>query len=138
MVRRGQTLWRISKVYGVEIDELASANGISDTSSLKTGQVLFIPGASEVRDVPAYPAPLDAATAIVPPGTVEDDGNGFDPEEALGATPTGGGFGLFSVMERIQFAGGRIEIDAAPGRGTRITMDLPMETPAPATPPLAR
>jgi murein DD-endopeptidase MepM/ murein hydrolase activator NlpD len=75
VVRRGQTLWRISKVYGVEIDELASANGISDTSSLKTGQVLFIPGASEVRDVPAYPAPLDAATAIVPPGTVEDDGN---------------------------------------------------------------
>jgi len=73
VVRRGQTLWRIAKVYGVEINVLAGANGISDTSSLETGQVLFIPGAAAVRDVPAYPAPLDSATADIPPATADDD-----------------------------------------------------------------
>jgi murein DD-endopeptidase MepM/ murein hydrolase activator NlpD len=66
VVRRGQTLWRISKVYGVEIEELARANGISDTSSLDTGQVLFVPGAAEVLEVPAYPAPLGSASAVAP------------------------------------------------------------------------
>jgi murein DD-endopeptidase MepM/ murein hydrolase activator NlpD len=75
VVRRGQTLWRIAKVYGVEINELAGANGISDTSSLETGQGLFIPGAASVRDVPAYPAPLDSATAEMPPATADEDEN---------------------------------------------------------------
>ena len=75
VVLRGQTLWRIARVYGVEIDELARANGISDTSSLETGQVLFVPGAARALDVPAYPAPLDSATAAVPLDFGDDDGN---------------------------------------------------------------
>jgi lipoprotein NlpD len=63
VVSRGQTLWRIAKVYGIEIEELARVNGIADASSLETGQVLYIPDATEVRVVPAYPAPLDSVTA---------------------------------------------------------------------------
>ena len=76
VVTRGQTLWRIAKVYGVEIEELARVNGIPDTSSLETGQVLFIPDAAEVLDVPAYPAPLDSVTAGSSPAAAGDDGNG--------------------------------------------------------------
>ena len=75
VVLRGQTLWRIAKVYGVEIEELARANGISDTSSLETGQVLFVPGTAEVLHVPAYPAPLDSASAATPPEKIDDPGN---------------------------------------------------------------
>ena len=75
VVLRGQTLWRIAKVYGVEIEELARANGISDTSSLETGQVLFVPGAAEVLNVPAYPAPLDSASAAPRPEKVDDPGS---------------------------------------------------------------
>jgi len=42
-VEKGQTLWRISKMYNVDLDNLASTNHISDTSSLEVGQLLFIP-----------------------------------------------------------------------------------------------
>ncbi len=53
--------------------------------------------------------------------TVEDDGEGFDPD-----APRRGGFGLFSVRERIETAGGQLEIDSQPGAGTRITIHVPL------------
>jgi murein DD-endopeptidase MepM/ murein hydrolase activator NlpD len=43
-VVRGETLWRISKMYGSEVDRIASANNIQDSSQLEVGQRLFIPG----------------------------------------------------------------------------------------------
>ena len=59
---------------------------------------------------------------------VADDGKGFDP---AAVTPgAGGGFGLFSIRERIGPLGGDMEIDSAPGRGTRITLYAPI-TPHP-------
>ncbi len=42
-VERGETLWRISKLYSIDIHELADVNRISDTSSIEVGQQLFIP-----------------------------------------------------------------------------------------------
>jgi murein DD-endopeptidase MepM/ murein hydrolase activator NlpD len=46
-VEKGQTLWRISKLYGVDIDELAKVNKIIDTARLETNQQLFIPKSSK-------------------------------------------------------------------------------------------
>ncbi len=40
---KGQTLWRISNLYGVSIDELAKLNKISDATQISAGQLLFIP-----------------------------------------------------------------------------------------------
>ncbi len=57
--------------------------------------------------------------------TVEDDGAGFDPETIRPGTDARGGFGLFGVRERIEYLGGRLEIDSAPGRGTRATLVAP-------------
>jgi len=37
----------------------------------------------------------------------------------------GGGFGLFSIRERIGLLGGRVEIDSAPGRGSRVALTVP-------------
>jgi len=42
-VEKGQTLWKISKIYGVGLDDLARINRIADTTVLETGQQLFIP-----------------------------------------------------------------------------------------------
>lgn len=39
-----------------------------------------------------------------------------------------GGFGLFSIQERLKHIGGRLEIASRPGRGTRITLTAPMKT----------
>ncbi len=52
-VQRGQTLYRIGRVYQVDIDRLARVNRLRDRSQLKVGQRLFIPGAGSIRSVPS-------------------------------------------------------------------------------------
>jgi lipoprotein YgeR len=43
-VKRGETLWRISRIYGVDVDSIAGANNIQDARQLEVGQSLIIPG----------------------------------------------------------------------------------------------
>jgi septal ring factor EnvC (AmiA/AmiB activator) len=43
-VERGQTLWKIARLYGLELQELLDANAISDSSKVSSGQLLRIPG----------------------------------------------------------------------------------------------
>ena len=66
---------------------------------------------------------------------VVDDGIGFQ-RAALGSRfSPDGGFGLFSVEAQVAAIGGNVEIDTAPGRGTRATVILPLpsswRSPAP-------
>jgi murein DD-endopeptidase MepM/ murein hydrolase activator NlpD len=42
-VEKGQTLWRISKMYDVDLDELVRINRIQDATSIETGQQILIP-----------------------------------------------------------------------------------------------
>ena len=42
-VRPKETLWRISKMYGVDLATLAQANKLQDSKKILAGQVLFIP-----------------------------------------------------------------------------------------------
>ena len=53
-VKRHQTLWRICKTYGVDIDEVARVNHIRDPSRIREGQKIFIPGAKKVLKVDIY------------------------------------------------------------------------------------
>jgi signal transduction histidine kinase len=53
--------------------------------------------------------------------TVEDDGVGWDGQ----ASRNGLHFGLQTMRERAEGLGGQLEIEAAPGRGTRIVATLP-------------
>lgn len=50
-IRRGETLWRISKSYGIDIERLIMVNRLPDASRLEEGQLLFIPGAIKAVDV---------------------------------------------------------------------------------------
>jgi len=43
VVREGETLSEIARMYGVSTDELAQANGIDDPNELRVGQALVIP-----------------------------------------------------------------------------------------------
>jgi murein DD-endopeptidase MepM/ murein hydrolase activator NlpD len=54
LVERHQTLYRICKTYGVDLNEVASINGIADKSRIQEGQRLFIPGADRVLKVEIY------------------------------------------------------------------------------------
>ncbi|MEO0852920.1 MAG: LysM peptidoglycan-binding domain-containing M23 family metallopeptidase, partial [Cyanobacteria bacterium J06648_11] len=41
-VRSGETLWKLSRQYGVDVDAIASANNLNRGTKLETGQVLYI------------------------------------------------------------------------------------------------
>ncbi len=58
-VEKGQTLWRISKIYDVDLDELIEINNISDVSGIEIGQAIFIPRRTKVYSVPVAPLPSD-------------------------------------------------------------------------------
>lgn len=49
--------------------------------------------------------------------TIEDDGKGFDPAALDNDRDR---FGLFTMRERVERVGGRLEIDSVAGRGTRV------------------
>jgi len=57
---------------------------------------------------------------------VEDDGVGFAADELRSNPKAKDGFGLFSVRERLESLGGRLEVDSQPGRGTRATLAAPL------------
>jgi len=58
---------------------------------------------------------------------VKDDGAGFDPDKINNRNPEEGGFGLFSVKERLEYLNGKITIISSPGSGTEIKLLLPLK-----------
>lgn len=50
-VAPGETLWRISKMYGVDQDVLISVNQIKDVSNVEIGTKIYIPNASPMKHV---------------------------------------------------------------------------------------
>ena len=65
VVQKGDTLFSIARRFGVDMEELARANGITDPSTIYVGQRLVIPGG---RATPArqlyYVQPGDTLTGI--------------------------------------------------------------------------
>ncbi|NIM01774.1 MAG: peptidoglycan DD-metalloendopeptidase family protein [Acidobacteria bacterium] len=61
-VRPGQTLWRIARTYGVELESLVEANSILDPSRIVTGDMIWIPGARDTVEVGVH-VPEGAAAA---------------------------------------------------------------------------
>jgi signal transduction histidine kinase len=59
--------------------------------------------------------------------TIADDGVG-------GAVP-GGGSGLIGLKDRVEAVGGRTILESPPGRGTMISIELPIAPPEPLPSP---
>jgi signal transduction histidine kinase len=57
---------------------------------------------------------------------IEDDGAGFDPGEIGKPAATGRGLGLQGMRERSELVAGRLELDSAPGEGTRVAFSVPL------------
>lgn len=53
--------------------------------------------------------------------TVRDDGDGFDPDAQSD------GFGLLGIRERTELLGGELQIDSTPGKGTTLSVRLPVQ-----------
>src|SRR5271154_4095946 len=65
-VDRGQTLWQIAQAYGVSIKDIIDSNNIPNGSALEVGQLLFIPGAQEVKDISEHPVDQNKNAFIWP------------------------------------------------------------------------
>jgi len=57
---------------------------------------------------------------------VEDDGIGF---HESGVSSAFGSLGLLGMKERAQFCGGNVEIISSPGKGTKVTVRVPVDIP---------
>ncbi len=140
-VRPGDTLVGIATQFGVALDELIAANGLSDPNVLAVGQELVIPGlrAPAPRElptpmpVPALPAtPLPTPTTSGPP-IVEIDGAlavGDPATESVQVGNRGGATSLenwtlsdsagnrFTFPRLILFPGSQVTIHSASGQST--------------------
>jgi LysM repeat protein len=70
IVRRGETAYRIARQWGVTLNQIAQANGLTNLSLLSVGQQLIIPACGTTGLTPT-PGPLPTATPTpqAPPGT---------------------------------------------------------------------
>ena len=58
---------------------------------------------------------------------VEDDGRGFTLDRVTGETARERHMGLWSMGERARLLGGNLQIRSAPGKGTKIMVEIPLE-----------
>jgi signal transduction histidine kinase len=59
--------------------------------------------------------------------TVRDDGVGFDVSVIGSSISRRGGYGLFSIKERLAYIGGKLEIRSQPGRGSEFCLTTPWD-----------
>jgi len=85
VLKEGDTLWGIAWEYGVGLEALQEANGITDPRALQIGQVLIIPQ-EEGQVVPSTPTPTPVPLELVNVGFYD--------------TPTGGLWCLGEVWNR--------------------------------------
>jgi signal transduction histidine kinase len=63
--------------------------------------------------------------------TVSDQGKGFDPDSLRESDCPASGFGLFSIRERIGTIEGTLDIESAPGAGSRFRLSIPLDLDQP-------
>ncbi len=56
-VQKKESLWKICKAYGVSMQEVAELNNIKNTSQIKPGDKIFIPGATRAAALSAKDPP---------------------------------------------------------------------------------
>ena len=58
--------------------------------------------------------------------SIEDDGVGFNVDEAMAASQQRKTIGLSTMLERIEMLGGELKLDSSAGKGTRVDFWLPI------------
>lgn len=142
-VQEGDTLARIAAAYGVSLEELIAANGLSDPNLIHVGQVLVIPGGTApISEEPSTPTPLPPTappTPILPTSTPSGPplveiggvlGAGDLAAEVVRVRNRGGtallegwtlsdaAGNLFTFPRLILFPGGEVAVHSGPGSST--------------------
>ncbi len=67
--------------------------------------------------------PVEPSMAVL---EVEDDGAGFDVSAMSNAYDNGSSLGMVNLRERAELVGGLLDVRSAPGRGTKVSVYLPL------------
>jgi two-component system NarL family sensor kinase len=111
--------------FDVDVTVEADAEGVHDQLLLSVARELLI---NVVKHADATHVEISVdrrQDAIVL--QIYDDGRGFDLARRADALAQGH-IGLASSVERVESVGGRLEIDSAPGHGTRVRAELPLSS----------
>ncbi len=100
---------------------------VSDTLSKETALALYRVVQEGLRNILKHAGTREARVALIGDEdrvhlSIEDDGAGFDPSTVRKK----GGLGLASMEERVRLVGGRLMVESGQGRGTLITVDVPL------------
>ena len=60
-IKKGETLFRVAKTYGLGVEDIISANNIPNAAAIEVGQLVLIPGATEVKEVTELKETKDTA-----------------------------------------------------------------------------
>jgi two-component system CheB/CheR fusion protein len=121
---------RTQEQYNVVVNVTADPQANPETSELR---ILLFEGVRELLFNAVKHARVDRVDVNLSLGhgdaihiQVSDEGVGFDPTATLhDRNQPQAGLGLFSIQERLAFLGGRLDIQSAPGKGSRFTLTLP-------------
>jgi lipoprotein NlpD len=107
VVRKGETVYRLARAYGVDPGDLLEVNGIADPRQVSVGTELFVPGASRVVDLeettgPAAPAARPGSTRPAPP-TSTPGGRGSSTFTSSDPTAPGGGTRLAWPLQGVLY-----------------------------------
>jgi PAS domain S-box-containing protein len=121
---------RTQEHYGVVVNVIADPQANPDASDVR---ILLFEAVRELLFNAVKHSGIDQVEVQLAVGPddnihiqVSDDGVGFDPSATLhDRNQPQAGLGLFSIRERLGLLGGRLDIQSAPGRGSRFTLTLP-------------
>jgi len=117
--------------YSLAIDfQPVGMEGIRLPSTVETALYRIVQGAltNAIRHAGARAVSLlleVRAGAVV--AIVEDDGCGFDAGHLMSDPAHEGWLGLYGMRERAELLGGRLTIESAPGAGTTVFVEVPLD-----------
>jgi PAS domain S-box-containing protein len=116
--------------HHLKVDVQLDATAIAETEDLTVllfhavRELLFnVVKHAQVESAHVELTPRDGMVQI----RVSDAGVGFEPTFLRVEGGVLGGFGLFSIRQRLEILGGRLEIASAPGQGSRFTLTAPLQ-----------
>src|SRR5262249_52658698 len=121
---------RTQEQYGILVNVTADPQANPDAGDAR---ILLFEGVRELLFNAVKYARVDRVDVKLALGSgnaihiqVSDEGVGFDPSASLHDTDQQqGGLGLFSIQERLALLGGHLDIQSAPGKGSRFTLTVP-------------
>ncbi|MBM4274981.1 MAG: PAS domain S-box protein [Deltaproteobacteria bacterium] len=116
--------------HGIRVEVQKEMKDIPMTDELKV--LLFRSVRELMINIVKHAQALHARVSISRNGSevrikVEDDGKGMDAVKLNPQSRGAGGFGLFSIRERLHYLGGWLEVESQPDQGTAVTLGVPLQ-----------